>query len=86
MAGEGPDGNDGQNTDISVVDKKVCWNPPRAIEPRERTLENETDAKWCGLCEEYRDHYRLGYPDDNADGSGSRVDGHGNEGGNDPGG
>ena len=39
-------------------------NPPRAGEPRERTLPDGTEVKWYGLCGSWGDHYRAGHPAD----------------------
>ena len=37
-------------------------NPPRPGAPRERTLPNGTEVKWCALCGQWINRYRVGYP------------------------
>ena len=39
--------------------------PPGQGDPRERTLSDGTEVKWCSLCAEWGNHYRAGHPADN---------------------
>ena len=48
------------------VDSDGIRNPPRANDPREKTLQDGTEVKWCGLCGKWGDHYRAGHPEDSA--------------------
>jgi len=60
-AGQGPSTPSGDDT-FPGVDDEALRNPPRPGAPRERTLPNGTDVKWCGLCGKWTNHYRARHP------------------------
>ena len=57
---------DGEN--FPNVDDEAYRNPPCPGEPRERTLANGAEVKWCGECDKWGYNYRTRLPDDANDG------------------
>ena len=56
--GRGGRNTNANNVSFPGVDELAIRNPPRPGEPRERTLSDDTEVKWCGLCSSWGDHYR----------------------------
>jgi len=50
------------NDNFPGVDGDGLRNPPCPGAPRERTLPDRTEVKWCKLCVQWTDHYRAEYP------------------------
>ena len=43
------------------MDDAGMRNLPNANNPREHTVPNRLEVKWCGLCGSWTDHYRDGH-------------------------
>ena len=65
VVGAGAGAEDGseqcnQGADFPGVDDASIRRPPRRNEPRERTLPDGTQVKWCPECGKWGDHFRGG--------------------------
>jgi hypothetical protein len=49
------------------VDDASIRRPPRRNKPRERTLPDGTQVKWCPKCGKWGDHFRAGHTAANDD-------------------
>ena len=62
--GRGTRGGHINDAPFHSVDGSAIRNSPCLGEPRESTLPNDTEMKWCGICGSWGEHYRAGHSSD----------------------